>query len=286
MGIFRTYSTQTKKGFCEGDIAKRKSPYLCSMFLIDTHTHLYLEEFDDDRFEVVRRAIAAGVEIMVLPNIDSESIENVVRLAEQFPQNCFPAMGLHPTSVKENYKTELAVVEEELKKRKYWAIGETGVDLYWDKTFLKEQEICFNRQLELALTYDLPIIIHARNSLDEIFDILRNFGRKLPKGIFHCFPGDVKEAEKAVELGFLLGIGGVVTFKKSGMADVARAIPLEYIVLETDAPYLAPVPFRGKRNESAYIVHIAEKIAEIKNLPLEEVAHITTENAKRVFRFC
>ncbi|MDR0364316.1 MAG: TatD family hydrolase [Bacteroidales bacterium] len=254
------------------------------MFLVDTHTHLYLKDYDNDRLETVQRSIEAGIKIMILPNIDAESIEDMLHLSEQFPDNCLPTIGLHPTSVKEDYVSELSIVEKELQLRKYWAIGETGIDLYWDKTFFKEQKICFNRQLEWALEYDLPIIIHARNSLDEIFDILDHFGKKLPKGIFHCFPGNVSEAMKAIEYGFCLGVGGVVTFKNSNLFDVVKHIPLRRIVLETDAPYLAPVPFRGKRNESAYVVRIAEKIAEIKNISLGEVARITTENAKQLFQ--
>lgn len=253
------------------------------MFLIDTHTHLYLEEFDNDRKEAVLRAIDSGVEQMVLPNIDSESVAPLLRLCDEFPRNCFPAMGLHPTSVKANYKEEMEVVVRQLKERKYVAIGETGIDLYWDTSYYKEQEYCFNRQMELALEYQLPVIIHSRNSLKELFDILHAFGQKLPTGIFHCFPGSLDEACKAVDMGFSLGIGGVVTFKKSSMADVAREIPLQHIVLETDAPYLAPVPYRGKRNESAYILKVSEKIAELKNISTEEVAEITSANAKKLF---
>jgi TatD DNase family protein len=200
------------------------------------------------------------------------------RLCNLFPEHCFPTAGLHPTSVNKNYREEMAIVENELKTQKCHAVGETGIDLYWDTTFFKEQEYCFNRQLELALQYDLPIIIHSRNSLNEIFDILKAFG-KLPAGVFHCFPGNVTEAEKVVELGFHLGIGGVVTFKNSHQNEIIKAIPLQHIVLETDAPYLAPVPFRGKRNESSYIPIIAEHIANQLNMSLEEVANKTTENA-------
>jgi TatD DNase family protein len=190
---------------------------------------------------------------------------------------------LHPTSVDKNYRDEMTIVENELKTQKCHAVGETGIDLYWDKTFFKEQEYCFNRQLELALQYNLPVIIHSRNALNEIFDILKAFGNRLPSGVFHCFPGNVAEAKKAIELGFFLGIGGVVTFKNSNQNEIIKVIPLKHIVLETDAPYLAPVPFRGKRNESAYIPIIAEYIAEQTNKSPEEVAEITTGNAERLF---
>ena len=250
----------------------------------DTHTHLYLKEFDADRPDVIRHAIENNVTTMLLPNIDAETIQPMRQLCEQFPEHCFPTAGLHPTSVNKNYRDEMAIVETELKTQKCHAVGETGIDLYWDTTFFKEQEYCFNRQLELALQYNLPVIIHSRNSLNEIFDILRSFGSQLPSGVFHCFPGNVAEAEKAIELGFHLGIGGVVTFKKSNQNEIAKAIPLQHIVLETDAPYLAPVPFRGKRNDSSYIPVIAEHIATQTGKSLEEVANVTTGNAMKVFR--
>lgn len=253
------------------------------MLFVDTHAHLYLKEFDNDRSEIIRRSVENGVTTMLLPNIDSDSIQPMRRLCNLFPEHCFPTAGLHPTSVNKNYRDEMAMVETELKTQKCHAVGETGLDFYWDTTFFKEQEYCFNRQLELALQYDLPVIIHSRNSLNEIFDILKAFGQ-LPAGVFHCFPGNVAEAEKVVELGFYLGIGGVVTFKKSNQNEIIKAIPLQHIVLETDAPYLAPVPFRGKRNESAYIPIIAEHIANQTNMPLEAVADITTENALSIFR--
>jgi len=249
----------------------------------DTHTHLYLKEFDADRTNAIRRAVENNVTTMLLPNIDAETIQPMRQLCEQFPEHCFPTAGLHPTSVNKNYRDEMAIVETELKTQKCHAVGETGIDLYWDTTFFKEQEYCFNRQLELALQYNLPIIIHSRNSLNEIFDILRSFGNNLPSGVFHCFPGNVAEAEKAIELGFHLGIGGVVTFKKSNQNEIAKAIPLQHIVLETDAPYLAPVPFRGKRNESSYISIIAEYIANQLNIPLDTVADVTTGNAREMF---
>jgi len=253
------------------------------MYFIDTHTHLYLEEFKNDLHAVIRSAVEKKVTNMLLPNIDSDSIKPMRILCIQFPQNCFPTAGLHPTSVKKNYLDEIAIVENELKTQKCHAVGETGIDLYWDTTFYKEQEYCFNRQLELALQYNLPIIIHSRNALKEIFGILKDFGNNLPTGIFHCFPGNVADAEKTIELGFYLGIGGVVTFKNSNQNEIVKTISLQHIVLETDSPYLAPVPFRGKRNESSYIKIIAEHIANQSNIPIEDVADITTKNAIKLF---
>jgi len=254
------------------------------MFFVDTHAHLYLKEFDDEQPEIIRRAVESGVTTMLLPNIDADTIQPMRRLCNLFPEHCLPTAGLHPTSVNKNYCDEMAIVEDELKTQKCHAVGETGIDLYWDKTFFKEQEYCFNRQLELALQYDLPVIIHSRNALNEIFDILKAFGSTLPSGVFHCFPGDVAEAEKAVDLGFYLGIGGVVTFKKSNQNEIIKAIPLQYIVLETDAPYLAPVPFRGQRNESAYISIIAKHIANEIGMSVEEVADGTTKSALEIFK--
>ena len=249
----------------------------------DTHTHLYLKEFDADRPDVIRKAVENSVTTMLLPNIDAETIHPMRQLCEQFPEHCFPTAGLHPTSVNRNYRDEMAIVENELKTKKCYAVGETGMDLYWDATFFKEQEYCFNRQLELALQYNLPIIIHSRNALSEIFDILKSFGNRLPAGVFHCFPGNVADAEKAIKLGFYLGIGGVVTFKKSTQNEIIQAIPLQHIVLETDAPYLTPVPFRGKRNESFHIPIIAKHIADQLNMTLETVRDVTTKNALDIF---
>jgi TatD DNase family protein len=253
------------------------------MLFVDTHAHLYLKEFANDQADVIRRAVESKVTTMILPNIDSGSIQPMRRLCEQFPEHCLPTAGLHPTSVNKNYSDEMAIVEHELKTQACHAVGETGIDLYWDTTFFKEQEYCFNRQLELALQYNLPVIIHSRNALNEIFDILKAFGSRLPSGVFHCFPGDVAEAEKVVELGFHLGIGGVATFKKSNQNEIVKAIPLQHIVLETDAPYLAPVPFRGKRNESSYIPIIAEHIAAQTDRSPEEIGDVTTGNAKKMF---
>ncbi len=255
------------------------------MFLTDTHTHLYLEEFDKDREKVIHNAISEGIKYMLLPNIDSTSIDGLLNLCDQYPDNCFPLMGLHPTSVKENYKDELEIVDHWLQKRTFYAIGEIGIDLYWDKTFRKEQEIAFAEQIELAKKYQLPIVIHMRNSFDEIYDILQDDISAELTGVFHCFTGSKEQAIKITDMNFMLGIGGVVTFKNSGLDEVIKNIELKYIILETDSPFLAPVPYRGKRNESAYIRLIAKKIAEIKNISIEEVARITTHNANQLFKF-
>jgi len=251
--------------------------------LIDTHTHLFVPEFDTDRREVVTRAIAEGVEKMFLPNIDIHSIDALNKLAAEFPENCFPMMGLHPCSVKENYKEELLKVENEFSKKRFYAVGEIGIDLYWDKTFVKEQEEVFITQCILASEKKLPIVIHSRNSTAVIISILKKNSHLNLSGIFHCFSGTVKQANEITGMGFYLGIGGVVTYKNSGLDKVVTEIGLENMVVETDAPYLAPVPFRGKRNEPAYILNVVKKIAEIKNIPEEEVARETTVNAEKVF---
>lgn len=249
------------------------------MQLIDTHAHLYAEEFDADRTEMVQRALDAGLSRMYLPNIDSTSIEGMLALEAQFPGQCLAMMGLHPCYVKENYQEELAVVKSWLEKRSFPAIGEIGIDLYWDKTFVREQEEAFLTQVEWAKQYDLPIVIHSRESMEMILDLLQPVRHERLRGIFHCFTGTVQQAEAAIELGFLLGIGGVLTFKKSGLDVVLSEVDLQHLVLETDAPYLAPTPFRGKRNESSYLLKVAEKLAEVKGMSLNEVADITTQNA-------
>jgi TatD DNase family protein len=250
---------------------------------IDTHTHLYSEEFNEDRTAVINTAISNSVTKLYLPNIDSNSIDGMLQLEKEFPDNCFAMMGLHPCSVKENYLDELTIVKKWLDKRKFIAIGEIGIDLYWDKTFITEQEIAFKKQIDWALEYNYSIVIHCRNAFDEIFAILQSYS-KLPKGIFHCFSGDVEQAQKILALkNFKLGIGGVVTFKNSGLDKVVETISIEDIVLETDSPYLAPMPYRGKRNESSYIPLIAKKVAELKNISIEEVENITTKNANFIF---
>jgi TatD DNase family protein len=253
------------------------------MILIDTHTHLYLNAFDEDREKMVNRAIATGIKYMFLPNIDSGSIAGMHALCRSFPENCFPMMGLHPTSVKENYKEELALVEKLLKENTYYGIGETGIDLYWDKTYYREQVDAFNRQIDLSLEYDLPLIIHARESFTEIFRVLENRNIDGLRGVFHCFTGDVEQARRAIGLGFMLGIGGVLTYKKSGLDEVVSEIGLEQIILETDAPFLSPVPHRGKRNESAYVLHIADKLSEVLDISVDEIAQTTTRNACDLF---
>lgn len=250
---------------------------------IDTHSHIYLPEFDEDRKEVVERALNLNVSKIVLPNVDSTTIEPMNNLVDEFPESCFPLIGLHPTSVKHDYKTQLQLIEQELPKRTYYGIGEIGIDLYWDKTYKKEQMLAFANQIEIANANNLPIVIHARNSLNEIFEVLADFEQQMPCGIFHCFPGNFQQAEKAIQYGFHIGIGGIVTFKNAGLDKLVEKLPLHRIVLETDSPYLAPVPYRGKRNESAYIQIIAKKIAEIKRVPLSEVEVITTQNAQQVF---
>ncbi len=251
--------------------------------LVDTHAHLYARQFDSDRNEMIKRALDKGVKKFYLPNIDSQSIEGMLQLEKEYPEHCFPMMGLHPCSVKENYKEELAIIEEWLFKRKFCAVGEIGIDLYWDKTFIEEQKTAFRLQIEWAKQLDLPIVIHARNSTKEILEILATLNDDKLRGIFHCFGGTVEEAREIIELGFFLGIGGVLTFKKSGLDKTLTAIDLKHIVLETDSPYLAPTPFRGKRNESSYVVYVAKKLADIKNIDIQEVKKITSENAYKIF---
>ena len=257
--------------------------YFCAMILIDTHTHLYLNAFDNDREEMVNRAIASGIKYMFLPNIDSSTTKGMQELCELFPENCFPMMGLHPTSVKNNFREELSIVEKLLKENTYYGVGETGIDLYWDKTFYREQVEAFNRQIDLAIEYDLPLIIHARESFKEIFRVLENRDITGLRGVFHCFTGDVEEAGRAISLGFMLGIGGVLTYKKSGLDMVVSEIGIDRLILETDAPFLPPVPHRGKRNESAYILYIADKLAEVLKISVNEVAEATTKNASTLF---
>jgi len=254
------------------------------MVLTDTHTHLYLKEFDKDRDQVIESAILAGVKRFFLPNIDSSSIDDLLDLTKAYPENCFPMIGLHPCSVIKDFEEELRIVRDYLSKSKFYAIGEIGIDLHWDKTFIAQQEIAFRKQIELAKYYDLPIVIHSRNSIEEILGILDEMNNDHLTGIFHCFSGTIEQAERILAYGgFKLGIGGVVTFKNAGLDSVVRQIDLRHIVLETDAPYLSPVPYRGKRNESAYILDIARKVADLHNISVEELAEITTENSKAVF---
>jgi len=253
------------------------------MNLIDSHTHLYLEEFEKDIHETIKRAMDAGVNQMVLPNIDSTSAQSMLDLCNQFKNICFPTIGLHPGSVKENYKEELEIVKSWLAKEKFVAIGEVGIDLYWDKTFFNEQVEAFKYQLSLAKEFNLPVIIHSRNALNEIIQVLNEKSYRDVKVIFHCFPGSMEQALYLTNKGYLLGIGGVVTYKNSGLAKIVKELPLMTMILETDSPYLPPVPFRGQRNESAYIKTIAEFIASLRQTSIEEVAEITTIAAKEFF---
>lgn len=254
--------------------------------LTDTHAHMYLQQFDDDRVDVIQRAINDGVERIFLPNIDSSTTTAMNTLVAAFPDNCFAMMGLHPGSVKENCEAELKHVRNELNTGNYCAIGEIGIDLYWDKTFIEEQKETFKIQCNWAKELGLPIIIHVRDSFNEVFEIVDELNDDKLWGIFHCFTGTTKQAHKIIDYGgFKLGIGGVVTFKNSGLDAVVKEIPIEHIVLETDAPYLTPEPHRGKRNETGYVQIIAERLADIYDLSANEVANITTENSKEVFGF-
>ncbi|MGC4040651.1 MAG: TatD family hydrolase [Flavobacterium sp.] len=254
------------------------------MVLTDTHTHLYSEEFDHDRAEMIQRAIAAGVSRFFVPSIDSGYTQKMYGLQAQFPENIFLMMGLHPCYVKpETYQQELAHVEAELGKRKFHAVGEIGVDMYWDKTTLLIQQEAFQRQIQLAKKHKLGINIHCREAFDEVFEVLDSEKSAELFGIFHCFAGDFGQAKRAIDLGMKLGIGGVATFKNGKIDQFLSEIDLKHIVLETDSPYLAPVPYRGKRNESSYTKLVAEKLAQIYQLPIEEIARITTENSKDVF---
>lgn len=252
------------------------------MTFVDTHTHLYNEQLTADPQQITR-AIEAGVTKMYMPNCDSTTIEGMLAIEAAYPQNCFPMMGLHPVYVKENYKEELAIVEDWLAKRKFAGVGEIGLDYYWDKTFVPQQKEAFEQQIDWALQYDLPIIIHSRESTADCIEIVRKKQNGQLRGIFHCFSGTLEEAKQIQELGFYLGIGGVVTFKKSTLPEIVREMPLETLVLETDAPYLAPVPYRGKRNESSYTPLIAMTIATVKQVGLDEISAITNKNAEKIF---
>ncbi|WP_035668662.1 TatD family hydrolase [Flavobacterium sp. 83] len=251
--------------------------------ITDTHTHLYSEEFDQDRNEMIQRAINAGVSRFFIPAIDSSCTASMYELEKNYPENVFLMMGLHPTYVKENYLEELQHVENELEKRKFYAIGEIGIDLYWDKTHLEEQQIAFRFQIRLAKKYKLPIVIHCREAFDEIFEILEDEKSDDLFGIFHCFSGTYEQAQKAISYNMKLGIGGVVTFKNGKIDQFLNQIDLKYIVLETDSPYLAPIPYRGKRNESSYLVNVVNKLSDIYGLTPNEIATITTENSKAIF---
>ena len=254
----------------------------CEMF-IDTHAHLYLPQFDEDREEVMQRAKDFGIEKIYLPNIDSDSIALMLKMENDYPQRCYAMMGLHPCSVKMNYEEELDVVENWLGERKFCSVGEIGIDLYWDTTFFEQQKAAFIRQMNWAKDLGIPIVIHSRESTSEIIELVGQEQDGRLKGIFHCFGGSEEEAKHMIDLGFFLGIGGVVTYKNGGLDKSLKNIDLKHLVLETDSPYLTPVPFRGKRNESAYIHHIATRLASIKETDLARVEEITTENALTIF---
>ena len=253
------------------------------MTITDTHTHLYSEAFDGDRDQVIKKAIANGVERFFIPAIDSTYTQSMLDLEKAYPANIFLMMGLHPTHVKENYLDELKHMEEMLSSRKFYAVGEIGVDLYWDKTFLPQQQDAFTRQIKLAKKHKLPIVIHCRDAFDEIFEILEKEEGDDLFGIFHCFTGTIEQARKAISYNMKLGIGGVVTFKNGKIDTFLNKVDLKHIVLETDSPYLAPAPYRGKRNESSYIIEVLEKLSSIYGLTPEDVAKATTENSKTVF---
>ena len=254
------------------------------MYFVDSHAHLYLDQFDDDIDAVIQRAMAAGVQRFLLPNIDHSTINSMMKLSNAYPNNCFPMMGLHPCSVKENYESELDVIHETLQKGGFCAVGEIGIDLYWDQSTLKIQKLAFQKQITWAKEHQLPIVIHCRDAFDEIYELVEEANDKQLKGVFHCFTGSLEEAEKVISLGnFKLGIGGVLTFKNAGLDQLLKNIDLKHLLLETDAPYLAPTPHRGKRNESAYISIIAAKLAAVKNNSIEEIARITSNNAKELF---
>lgn len=253
------------------------------MNLIDTHCHLYLDEFKPDIAAVIERAQHLGVSRFYLPAIDSSETDNMFALEQAYPGICIPMMGLHPCYVKENWEKELALVGEWLGKRAFPAIGEIGLDFYWDKTFTEQQYTVFRQQMQWALNRNLPIVIHSRNAMQETIDTVKPYAAKGLRGIFHCFSGNAADARQVTDMGFLLGIGGVVTYKNGGLPEALAGISLKNLVLETDAPYLAPVPYRGKRNESAYLQPIIEKLAQVKNSTIEEVAAITTANAEKLF---
>lgn len=253
------------------------------MIFTDTHTHLYASEFDNDRKESIEKAIKNGITRFFLPNIETASIQPMLDLVWQFPENCYPMMGLHPCSVDANFESQLFQIQKWLKKRKFYAVGEIGLDFYWSVEFKDQQIIAFKKQCQWAIQQDLPIVIHSRNSNTDLIALLEEMKHPKLRGIFHCFSGNAEEAKKIVALGFHLGIGGVLTYKNSGLDNAIADINLQHLVLETDSPYLAPVPHRGKRNESFFIIDIAKKLAELKGIGIAKVAEITTENSRKIF---
>jgi TatD DNase family protein len=254
------------------------------MQLIDTHSHKYLREFENNWDEAIQRAKDNFVSNICIPNVDEETIPHVLQLADQYPGYCLPMMGIHPTHVEENYQSAIDKIEKLLNEHSFVAVGEIGIDLYWDKSKLDLQIDAFAQQLALAEKHNLPVNIHVRDAFDETFKVLEDFGKGRFSGILHCFSGDKEQAEHAIDLGLKLGIGGIVTFKKAHLADVVTDIDLEHLVLETDAPFLAPAPHRGKTNESSYLIHIAKKIASLKGITVQEVAKQTTLNTQSIFK--
>jgi len=253
------------------------------MVLTDTHTHLYYEKDGVKRAGLMKRCLENNVERLFLPNVDSESIELVMGLANEYPQYCFPMLGLHPCDVKDGFEKELDLIYNAISQYKIYAVGEIGIDLYWDKSTLEIQRKAFKMQIDWAKSLGLPIVIHSRDSFDEVYEILVENKDERLRGIFHCFSGNLEQANKIINLGFYLGIGGVVTYKNSGLDKVVSEVDMKHLVLETDSPYLTPAPFRGKPNESSYLTYIAAKIAELKNTNIAEIAKITTENSKDIF---
>lgn len=253
------------------------------MTIIDTHAHVYVQEFDSDLNEMLQRAKDSGINKILMPAIDSETHNAMLSVEKLNSEFCFSMIGVHPCSIKENYLSELKIAWNFLEQRKFIAVGEIGLDFYWDKTFVKEQIAAFNEQIEWALHYDIPISIHSRDAMDECIQIVSEHQKGKLKGVFHCFSGSEMQAAQAIDLGFYLGIGGVVTFKNSGLDKVITNVPIGNIILETDAPYLAPVPFRGKRNEPAYLQNVIEKLSQIKDMSKEDIAEQTTKNAEKLF---
>jgi TatD DNase family protein len=253
------------------------------MRFIDTHAHLYSSPIKENIEGIMKNAMDNGIDTIIMPAIDSTTLEAMLEVEKTYPQNTIAMMGLHPCSVKENVKEELAIIEAQLQKRKFIAIGEIGLDYYWDKTFTTEQMLAFKIQMQWALDYKLPIAIHTRNAMGETIEAVKPFAKKGLRGIFHCFSGSKESAEQIISMDFHLGLGGVLTYKNAGVAEAIKDIPMEWLVLETDAPYLSPVPYRGKTNEPSYMIQVAMKLAEIKNLPLHEIASITTNNAEKLF---
>ena len=253
------------------------------MLLIDTHTHLYLPEFNSDRDEMVKRAVGDGVVKLLMPNINLHTVNDMLSAVTRYPGICFPMIGLHPTSVNEDWQSQAETLETLASEHKFIAVGETGIDLYWSRSFLKEQMEAFRKQISFSIKSELPLVIHSRNSMDEVFSVLMEFDGKGLKGVFHAFSGNTDDAKKAIEMGFKLGIGGVVTFKNSGLDKIVEEAGPENILLETDSPYLAPAPHRGKRNESSYLCIINRKVAEILGMSGEEVASVTYANSTKLF---